>query len=287
MSKTRRGVVRAPDGTEIAYRTHGDGEPVVLVHGTGLSQVVWRGLGYVDALADYQVVTLDLRGHGRSGRPPSPSDYTAARFASDVVAVLDALAIPRTHYLGYSLGARIGFTLLDVRPDRLTSFVSLGGTHRSTAGGPAEVFFPDFDEALRRGGMAGFVEGWGRHRGTPLDPQTSLAFRANDPAAMRAILAAIEHEPGVPAARLAHVTTPTLLLAGGRDQARLDASREAARVISNARVVELEGHDHATTLSDRERVLGHVAPFLRAAARASGPAGADARNPRSENLSSP
>lgn len=263
---TRRGVVQAPDGTTIAYRTHGDGEPVVLVHGTGLSQVVWRGLGYVEALAGYQVVTLDLRGHGRSGRPRSPSDYTTARFATDVVAVLDTLAIPGAHYIGYSLGARIGFALLDTRPDLLRSFVSLGGTHRSTAGGPAEVFFPDFDAAMRLGGMAEFVDRWGRHRGVPLDPQTALAFKRNDPHAMRAVLAAIDREPGVPTARLRHMTTPTLLLAGDRDRARWDAAQEAARIMTNARAVDLEGDDHASTLSDRERVLSHVLPFLQTVA---------------------
>ena len=264
MSTTRRGVVQSSDGTTIAYRTHGDGEPVVLVHGTGLSQVAWRGLGYVDALAGYQVVTLDLRGHGRSGRPSSPSDYTSDRFASDVLSVLDALAIPRAHYLGYSLGARIGFTLLDTCPDRLRSFVSLGGTHRSTAGGPAEVFFPDFDEALRLGGMAEFVERWGRHRGAPLDPQTALAFKANDPDAFRAVLAAIEQEPGIPPARLRDLTTPTLLLAGDRDRARWEAAEEAAHLMNNARTVVLEGDDHATTLSDRARVVAHALPFLQA-----------------------
>ena len=263
---TRRGVVRAPDGTTIDYRTHGDGEPVVLVHGTGLSQVVWRGLGYVDALAGYQVVTLDLRGHGRSGRPLSPSDYSTARFATDVLSVLDAEAIPRAHYLGYSLGARIGFTLLDIRPDRLRSFVSLGGTHRSTTGGPTEVFFPDFDAALRLGGMAEFVERWGHRRRAPLDTQTALAFKRNDPDAMRAILAAIDREPGVPTARLHHMSTPTLLLAGDRDHARWDAAQDAARIMRNARAVDLEGDDHASTLSDRERVLSHVLPFLQTVA---------------------
>ncbi|MFI6426721.1 alpha/beta fold hydrolase [Promicromonospora sp. NPDC050880] len=264
MSTTRRGEAQAPDGTAIAYRTHGDGAPVVLVHGTGLSQVVWRGLGYVEALSGYQVVTLDLRGHGRSGRPTAPADYTSTRFASDVVAVLDALAIPRAHYLGYSLGARTGFTLLDTHPDRISSFVSLGGTHRATAGGPAEVFFPDFDEALRLGGMTEFVERWGRHRGAPLDPQTALAFMANDPDALRAILAAIEQEPGVPTDRLRHVTTPTLLLAGDRDRARWEAAAEAAHVMRDARAVTLEGADHATTLSDRAHVVAHVLPFLQA-----------------------
>lgn len=264
MSTTRRGVALSSDGTAVAYRVHGDGEPVVLVHGTGLSQVVWRGLGYLDALAGYQVVTLDLRGHGRSGRPTSPADYASDRFAADVLSVLDALAIPQAHYLGYSLGARTGFTLLDTHPDRLRSFVSLGGTHRSTAGGPAELFFPDFDEALRIGGMAEFVERWGRRRGAPVDPQTALAFQANDPRAFRALLAAIDQEPGIPPARLRDMTTPTLLLAGDRDRARWEAAEEAAQLMSNARAVRLDGDDHATTLSDRARVVARALPFLRA-----------------------
>ena len=58
------------DGIRIAYRITGSGPAVVMVHGTMLSQVIWRGFGYSRELADdFTVITPDLRGHGRSDKP--------------------------------------------------------------------------------------------------------------------------------------------------------------------------------------------------------------------------
>lgn len=66
--------INAIDGAKVAYRTKGAGPAVVLVHGTALAQVVWRGFGYVkDLSADHTVITLDLRGHGRSATQPTGS----------------------------------------------------------------------------------------------------------------------------------------------------------------------------------------------------------------------
>ena len=66
--------------------------PVVLVHGTALSQAIWRGFGWVRALSpERPVITLDLRGHGRSGTPHDPSAYAMDLMVADVVSVLDAV----------------------------------------------------------------------------------------------------------------------------------------------------------------------------------------------------
>jgi pimeloyl-ACP methyl ester carboxylesterase len=121
------------DGTRIAYRAFGarpaDGDPrdpalapVVLVHGTALSQAIWRGFGWVRALSpERQVITLDLRGHGRSGTPHDPAAYAMDLMVADVVAVLDAVGADRVHHVGYSLGARVGFSLEAAHPERLLS----------------------------------------------------------------------------------------------------------------------------------------------------------------------
>ncbi|WP_345750839.1 alpha/beta fold hydrolase [Microbacterium rhizophilus] len=253
----------APDGVPVAYHVVGHGAPLLLVHGAGLSQVVWRGSGYVDALADrFRVITIDLRGHGRSGKPADTTSYGADRLASDPVAVLDQLGVASAHYLGYSLGARVGFGLLDRHADRIRSFVSLAGTYRSTAGGPADVFFPDWHAAIEHGGMTEFVGRWARAQGGALDAQTAAAFRRNDPAAMSALLLAIDSDNGLAPTRLTKMTTPTLLLAGDRDESRASASREAADRMPRASFAGLGDRDHAGSLGARDAVLELAIPFL-------------------------
>src|SRR5437660_12446062 len=56
--------------------------------------------------AGLRVLRLDMRGHG--GSDPVAGDYTMKALADDVAAVLDALALPRVHYIGLSIGGMIG-----------------------------------------------------------------------------------------------------------------------------------------------------------------------------------
>src|SRR6202035_6116117 len=54
--------------------------------------------------AGFRVLRLDMRGHG--GSDPVAGDYTMQALAGDVAGALDALAIPRVHYIGLSIGGR-------------------------------------------------------------------------------------------------------------------------------------------------------------------------------------
>jgi pimeloyl-ACP methyl ester carboxylesterase len=251
------------DGTLISYDVRGDGPPLVLVHGSGLSRSIWRGFGYTAALRDeYRVIALDLRGHGRSGKPHDSDSYRMQLVVADILAVLDAAGAAAAHYVGYSFGARAGFSLAAAHPERMLSFVSAGGTYRAPGGSVAEVFFPGYDEVLGRDGMPGFLAGWSAHSGRPIDPQTSAAFLANDADALRAYFRQVEREPGIPEDRLSSIGTPTLLLAGSLDRPRYVDSERAAAVMPSARFVPLPGRDHGNTLRPAAEVLAAVSPFL-------------------------
>jgi pimeloyl-ACP methyl ester carboxylesterase len=257
-----RGTASARDGVGIAYRVAGAGAPVVLLHGAGLSQVVWRGLGYVDALAGFTTITVDLRGHGLSDGPDDPRAYAIDRLAGDVVAVLDDLDLPAAHVVGYSLGARVGFQLVRRSRARVRSLVSLAGTYRAMAGLPARLFFPDYTQAIRDGGMAGFVDRWRRSGKRALDDATARALRRNDPRAMLALFAALEDEDGIPEAELEAARCPTLLVAGDRDRIAWDASVAAHHLLPGSTFLDLPGADHIDTLARRDRILHAAIPFL-------------------------
>ena len=74
------------DGVRIHYAVYGAGEPVVLVHGYGVTaDINWRLPGLIPAFAKrYQVNVLDVRGHGRSGKPHDPAQY-GVKMSEDVV----------------------------------------------------------------------------------------------------------------------------------------------------------------------------------------------------------
>lgn len=253
MAETRN----ALDGTTISYDVSGTGPAVVLLHGSALSRAIWRGLGYVKALHGFTVVRIDLRGHGRSAKPHESTAYAMDLLVADVLAVLDAAGLAHAAVVGYSFGARVGFSLAATARERVEKLVTLGGTFRPQSGQVAKVFFDGYLDALRTGGMRAFVDG------QRLDPQTRAAFMANDPLALVACFERTEVEPGLEESVLPDLDLPALLLAGTRDRERYLDSRRAAELMPNARFVPLEGRTHGSTLFPPDEVLAEMLPFLR------------------------
>ena len=105
------------NGVDFHYLQAGAGPDLVMLHGLSGNLAVWH-LRMVPLLQDhFRVTTYDLRGHGRSGMPPS--GYTTRDMAHDLVALLDALAIGAAHLLGHSYGADIALHAALLFPDRV------------------------------------------------------------------------------------------------------------------------------------------------------------------------
>ena len=99
---TRR--VQTVDGVEIAYEVLGSGDPLVLVHGITESRRMWDPL-LADLAAGFNVINVDLRGHGGSSLA---GDYSLASMAVDVRSVLADLGIDSPpHLIGHSLGGTV------------------------------------------------------------------------------------------------------------------------------------------------------------------------------------
>lgn len=112
-------LVRTAHGP-IAVRRQGEGDPVVLLHPLALSGELWRPLSA--ALSeDFDVLSLDLRGHGASGWDGRP--FTIEDLALDVTEVLDALDVGAVGMLGMSMGGSVGVTFAGLFPERVRSLV--------------------------------------------------------------------------------------------------------------------------------------------------------------------
>ena len=111
-------------GLTIAYTEYGSGgRTVVLIHGLLLSQRMHERLAHELAERGNHVVTIDLLGHGRSDRPLDPSCYSTVRFAEQVVALLDHLAIDEAVIFGTSLGANTALEVCHLAPARVRGMV--------------------------------------------------------------------------------------------------------------------------------------------------------------------
>jgi pimeloyl-ACP methyl ester carboxylesterase len=128
-------------GVKVRYSVRGKGEPVVLIHGwlssAGLN---WELPGTSALLAkDYQVIALDVRGHGLSDKPTKEEAY-GPELVEDVVRLLDHLKIKKAHIVGYSMGGIIAENFIVKHPDRVLSG-TLGGMGWLRQGGLAQWGF--------------------------------------------------------------------------------------------------------------------------------------------------
>ena len=115
----------------------GPGTNVLLVHGLASNALLWQGVGAELAAAGFNVAAVDLRGHGRSGKPDSGYDYgTVSR---DVALVIEswASAAP-VHIAGQSWGGNVVLRVARDRPDLIAGVVAVdGGRIACVAANPA------------------------------------------------------------------------------------------------------------------------------------------------------
>jgi pimeloyl-ACP methyl ester carboxylesterase len=253
----------------IHYEVVGGGPPLVLHHGfTSNLLDEWQWNGYVDALKDeYQLVLLDARGHGESDKPHEPEAYGQKPMSGDVVAILDALGVERTHYWGYSMGGRVGWAMLRYHPDRLLSLI-IGGSGAIGIETPARAAYRQESLARRRAAMAEIErdgrESWfarvRREAGESWDERFGARLEVADLAAWQALQQNQENEGLEVAARNAGV--PCLVYAGDEDGLAYASARATADAIPNAQSLWLPGLNHQDAIRRGDLVLPHVLEFL-------------------------
>jgi len=114
----------------------GQGPPVLLLHGFPDTSELWRR--QIDALAGagYRVIAPDLRGRGKTERPPNVADYALSLIVRDVVGLLDALGVQRAHVVGHDWGAAVAWLSAALLPERVDRLVAISVGYPGAAGRP-------------------------------------------------------------------------------------------------------------------------------------------------------
>jgi len=117
-------------GLDLYYESHGEGEPVLLLMGTGADHSFWTP--QIEPYSErFQTLVIDARGTGRTTRPEDPTTCTMKAMAEDALALLDALDVERAHVSGLSLGSTVAQEIALMAPERCLS-LSLHGTWGSS-----------------------------------------------------------------------------------------------------------------------------------------------------------
>lgn len=110
------------DGHRISHGTHGDGEPVVLIHGTPSSSFIWRNIAPELVEAGYRVHLFDLLGYGLSERPWDPAvDTSVSGQVSIVENLLSVWSLEQAHIVAHDIGGAIAQRFCIFNPKRVKS----------------------------------------------------------------------------------------------------------------------------------------------------------------------
>lgn len=155
-----------PSSQRLVFDQYGrpDAAPVILLHGLSSDRRTWEGVvhhlttRYVDQ-GQIQVLALDQRGHGESGRADR-EHYDAHSYAADLAGLIESLELnlmadPRAVVVGHSLGGVVGAALAATRPELIRGLfledppIFEGDANRRAAS-PAAKFFPALIATVRQ-----------------------------------------------------------------------------------------------------------------------------------------
>lgn len=226
-------------GVKLYYEIYGAGEPMLMVHGNGLS------IGSLGAQIDhfrenFMVIAMDSRDQGRSGDSPGPLTYE--KMTDDLAALIDHLGIGAVNVLGWSDGGVEGLLLGIRHPAKVKKIAAMAANLN-----PGEdAFYP---EAI-----------------TLIESVVDEASQGADtPEGRRALKVAsiMLDQPNIDPKALEAITAPTLILAGDHDVIVDEHTLEIFHYIPNSQLAILPNSTHMVPFDDPELFNATVERFFR------------------------
>jgi pimeloyl-ACP methyl ester carboxylesterase len=268
------------DDINLYYELYGEGDPLVLIAGTGISLAPWRVFQVPEFSKHYQVIIYDHRGLGRSDKPDM--HYTTRLFARDCAGLMDALGIKKAHIMGHSMGGRVAQWLALDNPQKVRSLVLSG-----TGSGKYSEQLEDYPRGVPMDSALEMIEkGYEKYQHDHWGPgfMFSDRFVKEHPEVVKTFQDLIVDE--VPplkcylrhvVARQCHETTaivdkitaPTLVIVGSKDTheggtgSHVESSEALVRQIKGAELVLIEGGRHGYLREMPEKGHPPILEFLR------------------------
>ncbi len=229
----------------IFVREQGAGEPLLLVHGLGMSSELW--VHQMPAFAErFRTIAVDLRGFGQSSKPDYAGAYTIETLAEDMAAVITSLGIAGCHFLGTSMGGFVGQALALAHPGLCASLVLCHTAPRMSI--PADILAARV-AALARMPLEEYAEivieqALSPNAGPELRRWVADMIARNDKRAYTQVLT--EGLKDFDASdRLGEISQRTLVITGELDQVLPpQGGREIAKRMANARHIEIPAVGH-------------------------------------------
>lgn len=261
---------------DLYYEDHGEGQPVVLIHGYPLDGHSWEKQSAALLKAGYRVITYDRRGFGRSSQPTTGYDYDT--FAADLRVVLDTLDLTDVVLVGFSMGTgEVGRYLGNYGSQRIAKAAFLASlepfllrTDDNPTGVPQEVF-DDILAAVTADRYAYFTDFYNSFYNTDENLGTRLSEEAlRNSWNVAAGASWFASSAAVPTwltdfrSDIPKIDVPSLILHGTADNILpIDATaRPFHKLLPNADYVEVTGAPHGLLWTHADKVNKALLAFL-------------------------
>lgn len=252
---------------ELYYEEHGEGTPVILIHGLAGDCSAWNA--QIERLKPhFRVIPYDNRGAGRSSAPDYP--YTTEKFAEDTIGLMDALGIKEpAHIIGRSMGGAIAQEIALGYPERTRSMIITASFGKLDRYG--YQILHNINEVVKSQGygLASRIQSlcffppsyFNKNEEQMLKFEESLAITDRPiHGYTNSTHACLTHDA---LNRLPTVKCPTLVMAGGQDVlCSTDASREIAEKIPNCKLKVYEEASHFFLIQCFEESMKDIEDFL-------------------------
>jgi pimeloyl-ACP methyl ester carboxylesterase len=233
------------EGAEIWFATYGEGPAVLLLHGGLGNSGNWGYQVPAIVASGRKAIVVDSRGHGRSTRDDRPYSYEL--MASDVLAVMDRLAIEKASFIGWSDGACTALIFADRHPERCAG-VFFFACNMDPSGTKPFVATPVIDRCFSR------------HR-------KDYAALSRTPDQFDAFVEAVSKmmatEPNYSAEDLARIRVPVAIALGDHDEfIKPEHTDYLSRSIPDAELILLSDVSHFAPLQRPEYFNREMLGFL-------------------------
>jgi pimeloyl-ACP methyl ester carboxylesterase len=247
------------NGLNLYYEIHGEGTPLVLIHGSYMTIAGWEDL-LPELAKKHKVIAFEMQGHGHTADIDRPFSYTS--MADDIAKALKYLKIDKADVLGYSFGGTIAFEFAIKNPEMLNRLVIVSSVYKQ------EGWLPQVRDALKS-----FTEDI--FDNTPMKAAYDKA--APDKGHWHAFVKKMMQFDTVPfdlgAENVQNIKAPVLLLMGDNDGVDLNYTIDTYRLLGGGIFADMEGlpksqlaimpgKAHVSLVQDAKGITGVIEGFL-------------------------
>jgi pimeloyl-ACP methyl ester carboxylesterase len=249
------------NGIDMYYEVHGQGSPIVLLHGAYMTIEMNWGPFIPELAKNRQVIAVELQGHGHT--PFSERSLSRATLARDVKGLLDHLNIERADVVGYSFGGSVAYQFAIQSPERLSKLVIISSTYKSNG------WLPEVTDRFKQAKPEFFTN-------TPLQAgyEAVAPDKTDWTAFVEQMIASASTPYDLGDAHIAQISAPVLLIAGDHDGLDKVELIKTYQLLGGERSTDLgampksqlaivPGQGHVSLMMQRDTIMGYLNGFLK------------------------